>query len=91
MPIIQSSIKRARQNERHRLRLLPYRTQMKTMIRSALDLVTLQNIEEARAILPRAYKAIDTAAKKKIISFRTASRRKSRLARAVQAASAPSK
>lgn len=83
MPIIQSAIKRACQNERRRARLLPYRTQMKTMIRSALDLVALQKIEEARAILPRIYKAIDTATKKKIISLRTASRRKSRLARLV--------
>ena len=91
MPIIQSSIKRARQNEKRRSRLLPYRTHMKTMIRSAMDLIASQKTEEARALLPRAYNAIDTAAKKQIISVRTASRRKSRLARAVAQVPVPSK
>lgn len=81
MPIIQSAVKRARQNEIRRLRLLPYRTRMKTMIRSTMDLIGAKKIEESRAFLPRAYKAIDTAAKKHIISFKTAARRKSRLAR----------
>src|SRR3989338_7360037 len=78
MPIIQSAIKRARQNEQRRLRLLPYRTHMKTMIRSILDLIHAQKKEEAKAFLSRAYKAIDMAAKKHILPFQTAARRKSR-------------
>lgn len=83
MPIIESAIKRSRQNETRRLRLLPYRTHLKTMIRLIVDLIQGQKIEEARTNLPRVYKAIDTAAKKHIISAKTAARRKSRLARLV--------
>ncbi|OGJ58359.1 30S ribosomal protein S20 [Candidatus Peribacteria bacterium RIFCSPHIGHO2_01_FULL_51_9] len=80
MPLIASAIKRARQNEVRRKRLLPYRTHMKTVMRTVMDLVKQGKKDEARALLPMAYKAIDTAAKRYIIHWKTASRRKSRIA-----------
>ena len=83
MPITKSAIKREKQNEVRRRRLLPYRTHMKTMVRRVKDLVSQGKKEEAKKILPLVYKAIDLAAKKKIIHTNTASRRKSRVGRFV--------
>ena len=84
MPIIKSAIKRARQNIVRRERLLPYRTHMKTMVRSVADLVKEGKKSEAAAILPKVYKAIDTAMKKQIIHRNTAARKKSLVARLVK-------
>ena len=80
MPLIASAIKRARQNEVRRQRILPYRTHMKTAIRAVVDLVNEGKKDEAITLLPIAYKAIDTAAKRHIIHWKTAARRKSRIA-----------
>ena len=81
MPIIKSAIKRARQNRVRRERLLPYRTQMKTMVRTVGDLVKAGKKQEAVSLLPKAYRAIDTAMKKRIIHRNTAARKKSLVAR----------
>jgi small subunit ribosomal protein S20 len=83
MPIIQSAIKRAGQNIKRHERLLPYRTHIKTMVRKVKDLANNGKIEEAKKILPDAYKAIDMAAKKNIIHKSNAARRKSMLAKLV--------
>ncbi|MEN9561713.1 MAG: hypothetical protein RIQ56_986 [Candidatus Parcubacteria bacterium] len=84
MPIIESAIKRARQNVKRRARLLPYRTHMKTMMRSLNDLVKAGKKSEAVTILPKVYKAIDMAMKKNIIHRNTAARKKSLVARLVK-------
>ena len=83
MPITSSAIKAARQTETRRKRRQPFKTQMKTMIRAVTDLVKDKKLEEARKILPKAYKAIDTAAKKNIIHRKNADRKKSLMARMV--------
>lgn len=85
MPLIQSAIKRARQNTVRRTRLQPTKTYMKTMMRKITDLVKAKKLDEAAKILPEAYKAIDMAAKKKVIHKRNAARKKSLLARMVAA------
>ena len=84
MPIIKSAIKRAKQNVKRRERLLPYRTHMKTMMRKVEDLVKEGKKEQAEKALASAYKAIDTACKKRIIHRKTAARKKSRIARLVK-------
>jgi small subunit ribosomal protein S20 len=56
---------------------------MKESVKGLADLVSDKNIEEAQKSLPKAYKAIDKAAKRGIIKKNTAARRKSRLAKLV--------
>ena len=85
MPIIKSAIKRAKQNEDRRKRLLPYKTIMKTMMRKIVDLTKEGKKEDAEKLLPSVYKAIDTAAKKNIILSKNADRKKARVARLVAA------
>lgn len=81
MPIIKSAIKRARQAEVRHKRLVPYKTNMKTMIRKVQEAAKAG--ADTAAPLSAAFKAIDTAAKKKIIHRNTADRRKAMLARVV--------
>ncbi|MDP3955813.1 MAG: 30S ribosomal protein S20 [bacterium] len=51
-----------------------------------LDLLSSGKITEAEQLLPKAYKAIDKAAKRGVIKKNTASRKKSRLVAAIQRA-----
>lgn len=85
MPLTESAIKRARQNAVRKDRLTPYKTIMKTMMRKLTDAVNEGKKAEALALLPKVYKAIDTASKKNIIHKNTASRKKSLAARLVAA------
>ena len=83
MPIIESAIKRARQNEVRRERRQPFKTQLKSAMRKLTDLVKEGKRDEAVKLLPQVHKAIDTAAKKRIIHRNTADRKKSLVARMV--------
>ena len=85
MPILPSSIKAARQNRVRHARRLPFKTGMKTQIRKVNDLVKEGKLSEAAKMLPAAYKSIDMAAKKNIIHWKNAARKKSLLARKVGA------
>ncbi len=85
MPLTLSAIKRARQNLVRRERLQPYKTQMKTMMRKLIDAAKAGKRDEAKAMLARVYKAIDTAAKKHLIHPKNASHKKSRMARLLAA------
>lgn len=80
MPIIKSAIKRARQNEVRRARRQPFKTRLKTSIRSFTDLIQEGKKQEAAAMLPQVYKAIDMATKKQLLHRNTAAHRKSKLA-----------
>ncbi|MSR86929.1 30S ribosomal protein S20 [Candidatus Peribacteria bacterium] len=81
MPITKSAIKAARQNIARRTRRQPFKTQMKTMIRTFTDLVTAKKLDEATALLPKVHKAVDMAAKKDIIHRNNAARKKAMFAR----------
>lgn len=85
MPIIESAIKRARQNTVRRTRRQPFKTQLKTVMRAFGDLVKAGKTQEATAMLPRVFKTIDTAAKKHIIHRNNAARKKSLVSRMVAA------
>ncbi len=85
MPIIKSAIKRARQNEVRRERRQPYKTQLKNMMRKITDLVAEGKKDEGAKILPKVYKAIDTAAKKRIIHPNNAAHKKAKMAKMVRA------
>ena len=84
MPIIPSAIKRARQNEVRRARLQPYKTRLKSVIRTFTDLVKEGKKEDAMKLLPQVYKAIDLSAKKNLIHRNNAARKKSRLSKLVR-------
>ncbi len=83
MPIIKSAIKRAKQNEVRRIRRQPFKTQLKTAMRSFHDLVKEGKKDDARKLLPKVFKAIDTAAKKNIIHKNNAARKKAGFAKMV--------
>lgn len=80
MPLIKSSEKRMRQNVVRRTRLLPFKSHMKTMIKKISELAKGGKVKEAEALLPTVYKAIDTAAKKKVIVAGNANRKKASVA-----------
>lgn len=72
-----------RQSLKKRERNAPFRNEVKTLMKKELGLIEAGKTEEAVKLLPIAYKAIDTATKKYILNRKTADRRKSRLARAL--------
>ena len=83
MPITKSAVKAARQSEMRRVRRQPYKTQLKTAMRTLKDLVKEGKKDEAKKYLSTAYKTIDTAAKKNIIHKNNAARKKSGLEKLV--------
>lgn len=83
MPLIKSAIKKMRQSRKRHACLLPYKSNMKTMMRRVLDLARGGKKEEAGKILPLAFKAVDMAAKKHIIHWKNAARKKSLMSRAL--------
>ncbi len=96
MPIIRSAKKRARQAEVRQARNYNVRTAVRKAIRTFMDAIKSGNTAEAEKTMPKAYKVIDTATKKKVLSKNTAARRKSLLARQLKsdkkaAPSAPAK
>lgn len=56
-------------------------TRMKSLIRSLRDSVKAGKTDEAKKLLSTVQKAIDTAAKKNLIHWRTAARKKSSAAK----------
>ncbi len=84
MPITSSAIKAARQSEARRIRRLPPKTHLKTVLRSFTDLVKEGKKAEAANMLPKVYKAIDMSVKKHLIHRNTAARKKSSAARMVR-------
>lgn len=81
MPITKSAIKAAKQAKVRQDRLLPYKTQMRTMMRKLRDAVKEGKKADAEKLLATVYKSIDMAAKKKIIHRRNADRKKASMAK----------
>ncbi len=85
MANIKSAMKRNRQNEKRRLRNQQVSSQMKTYTKRAL---AAAGTDEEAESLRQAHKYIDKAASKGVIHANAASRKKSRLEKAVKAAAA---
>ena len=87
MANIKSQMKRNRQNEKRRLRNKSVRSEMKTRTKHAVTAIDggADDIEERAR---EAVRSIDKAAKKGVIHKNQAARRKSRLAKRAQRASA---
>ncbi len=78
-----SALKRSRQNEIRRLRNKAVKTRVKTIVKNVRLAINENSTEAAAQQLEAAKSAIDKAAKKGVISKKTAARKVSRLARHV--------
>ncbi len=84
MPITKSAKKALKQNRRKRVFNLRRISKMRSLIKQSRTLIGDNKKEEALKILPQIYKAIDKASKRGIIKKNTASRKKSRLVKAIE-------
>jgi len=74
-----SALKRARQNEKRRLRNRASRGSLRSELKKFSALVEGNEKDQAKALLPTIHKLIDKAATKGILTKNTASRKKSRM------------
>ncbi len=79
MPITKSAAKALRVSKRKRVFNLRSGKQMKDVLKEVKKMIGEKKGADALAILPKAYKLIDKAAKKGIIKKNNAARKKSRL------------
>jgi small subunit ribosomal protein S20 len=79
MPRRKSSVKRTRADRKKHLRNLRIKRQLKETLKKFQELISAKKAAEAKALIPRAFKELDKAAKKRIIHAQTANRTKSRL------------
>ena len=86
MANLASSKKRIKQNERNRLRNRARKAIVKTETRRFLDAIKADDLQRAKELLPGVTKTLDQVAAKGTFHANTASRRKSRLAKQLNAA-----
>ena len=79
MPITKSAKKALRQTQRRTIRNLRRKKEYKEALKQIQRLLAEKNIKEAGALVPKAYKAIDKAAKSGVLKPNAAARKKSRL------------
>ncbi len=79
MPVTESAKKRLRQSDKRRLRNRVYRSQARTYIKRANQLIAEQKLDEAAEVASLAVSALDRAAQKGVVHKKNAARRKSRL------------
>ncbi|KPJ54713.1 hypothetical protein AMJ47_03720 [Parcubacteria bacterium DG_72] len=83
MAITKSAQKALRQNEKRRKLNNMYKKKMKELIKKARILIAEKKTEEAKELLPQIYKVLDKSAKINVIKKNTASRKKSRITKAI--------
>ena len=91
MPNLLSAAKRVKQNERNRERNRARKRELKTKTRRLLDAIHDGKVDQAKTILTKITKKLDQNAAKGTLHRNTAARRKSRLAKRVNAAAAKGK
>ena len=79
MPIKASAKKALRQSRKRHIRNLKRKEAAKDIVKKIKKLIVAKKIEEAKKLIPLAYKAIDKSAKTGVIKKNAASRKKSRL------------
>jgi len=84
MAITSSAKKALRASKRKRVFNLRRQVAIETPLRAFKKFVIAKNAAEAKALIPSLYKALDKAAKTGAIKANTASRRKSRLMKALK-------
>jgi len=83
MPITKSAKKALRQSERRRERNTQKKDAYRELVKKLEKAVAAGKTDEARAVLPALYKAVDKAAKTHVIAKNKAARLKSRAAKLV--------
>lgn len=83
--------KRHRQSLKRRARNVARRTQVKTAVKKLRDAIAKKDANSAKEALRAATKVIDSAASKGVLTKENASRRISRLSKAVAHLAAPAK
>lgn len=83
MPITKSAKKALRQNKTRRARNVVKKNAYKEQVTSFRKLVVAKKLEDAAKALPAVFKALDKAAKSKVIEKNKASRLKSRLSQLI--------
>lgn len=83
MPVIKSVFKNVRSSERKRLVNLKTKESFKGKLKEIKQLVIAKKADEAKKMLPEAYKLLDMAAKKNVISANSAARKKASLAKSL--------
>lgn len=83
MAVTKSAAKALRQQEKRRKLNNMYRKKMKDLIKRARILLAEKKTEEAKKMLSEIYKVLDKAAKTNVIKKNTASRKKSRITKAI--------
>ncbi len=93
MPNIKSAIKRVEVTERNRQRNVQYKSTIKTLVKKSLSAVeaygqnnTPETLAQVNTAIAEAYSKIDKAAGHGVLHKNTASRKKARLAAALQRA-----
>lgn len=84
MAITKSAKKAIRQNKRRKVQNLIYKNKIKILSKEIKSLVSAKKINEAKALLPKLYQALDKAAKVGVIKKNNASRKKSRITKSVE-------
>lgn len=83
MPITKSAKKALRQSVKRTSRNRMYEKKIKILIKRTRVLIEEKKNKEAKNILSEIYKVLDKAAKANVIKKNTASRKKSRIAKAI--------
>lgn len=83
MPITKSAKKALRQSIKRKKRNLIYKHKIAKLVKKIKKFAALGEKEEIKKLLPAIYKALDKAAKAKIIKKGTAARKKSRITKLV--------
>jgi small subunit ribosomal protein S20 len=79
MPITKGAEKALRGSKRKQVFNLRRKTAMKDVTKDVVKAVAAGDVAKAKELLPKAYQAIDKAAKRGVIRDNTAARKKSRL------------
>ncbi len=87
MPITKGAMKANRQAKKKQIFNIRRKNVMSDVVKDVNKAVTAGDVAKAKEILPKAYQAIDKAAKRGVIKGNTAARKKSRLTARVKQAS----
>ncbi|WP_110926928.1 30S ribosomal protein S20 [Bacillus massiliglaciei] len=88
MPNIKSAIKRVKTNDKNRVHNATVKSTMRTTVKNAEVALAGDNVEAAKAALQTAAVKLDKAASKGLIHKNAAARKKSRLAKRLNALNA---
>lgn len=83
MAITKAAKKSLRQSKKRRKTNIRRWTKLRALLKEAKLLISQEKMEEAKKLLPRIYEILDKSAKVGLIKKNTASRRKSRISRAI--------